>query len=197
VNGRTPILYLINAEDEYHGYPNAWLSGKGRHLLPYSVVGYDGAWSEAHIPQMAWEYNREPVLIPGRAATQAQSFVETSDNVIVEAVRREGNHIEVRLVECRGLSGTATIKVLFPHQNAMLTDLVGRRLSDVRPAATYRFPVRAQQIVTMHLETANSVPTPPPTTSWESYVPAQKVAALHTYDPNLKGHPPFGDGAKF
>jgi alpha-mannosidase len=197
VNGRTPILYLINTEDEYHGYPNAWLSGKGRHLLPYSVVGYDGAWSEAHIPQMAWEYNREPVLIPGRAATQAQSFVETSDNVIVEAVRREGNHIEVRLVECRGLPGTATIKVLFPHQNAMLTDLVGRRLSDVRPAATYRFPVRAQQIVTMHLETANSVPTPPPTTSWESFVPTQKLAALHTYDPNLKGHPPFGDGAKF
>jgi alpha-mannosidase len=197
LNGRTPILYLINAQDEYHGYPNAWLSGKGRHLLPYSVVAYDGPWAEARIPQMAWEYNREPVMIPGRAAMQARSFAETSDNVIVEAVRREGNHIELRLVECWGLPGTATIKVLFPHQNAILTDLVGRRLSDVRPAATYRFPVRAQQIVTMHLETSTSVAIPPPTTSWESFVPAEKLAALHAYDPNLKGHPPFGNGATF
>jgi hypothetical protein len=128
---------------------------------------------------------------------QAQSFVETSDNVIVEAVRREGNHIELRLVESRGLPGTATIKVLFPHQNAMLTDLVGRRLSDVRPAATYRFPVRAQQIVTMHLETSTSVPIPPPTSSWDSFVPAEKLAALHAYDPKLKGHPPFGNGPTF
>jgi alpha-mannosidase len=197
VNGRTPILYLINAQDEYHGYPNAWLSGKGRHLLPYSVVAYDGAWEEAHIPQMAWEYNREPAVIPGRAAMQAQSFVETSDNVIVEAVRREGNHIELRLVESRGVPGTATIKVLFPHQTAMLTDLVGRRLSDVRPAATYRFPVRAQQIVTMHLETSTSVPIPSPTSSWDSFVPAEKLAALHAYDPKLKGHPPFGNGSTF
>jgi alpha-mannosidase len=197
LNGRTPILYLINAQDEYHGYPNAWLSGKGRHLLPYSVLGYEGSWSGAHIPQMAWEYNREPVVIPGRAAMQARSFVETSDNVIVEAMRREGDHIELRMVESLGMPGTATIKVLFPHRKAMLTDLVGGKRSDLPQAATYELPVRAQEIVTMHLETSSSVPIPPPTTSWDSFVPAGKLAALHAYDPNLKGHPPFGNGPTF
>jgi alpha-mannosidase len=197
LNGRTPILYLINAQDEYHGYPNAWLSGKGRHLLPYSVVGYEGSWSEAHIPQMAWEYNREPVVIPGRAAMQARSFVETSDNVIVEAMRREGDHIELRMVESLGMPGTATIKVLFPHRRAMLTDLVGGKRSDLPKDATYKLQVRAQEIVTMHLETSSSVPIPPPTTSWDSFVPAGKLAALHAYDPNLKGHPPFGNGPTF
>jgi alpha-mannosidase len=197
LNGRTPILYLINAEDEYHGYPNAWLSGQGRHLMQYSVVGYEGAWSEARIPQMAWEYNREPVVIPGRAAMQARSFVETSDNVIVEALRREGDHVELRMVESLGMPGTATIKVLFPHRNAMLTDLVGDKRSDLPQAATYKLPVRAQEIVTMHLETSSSVPIPQPTTSWDSFVPAGKLAALHAYDPNLKGHPPFGNGPTF
>jgi alpha-mannosidase len=197
LNARTPIIYLINAQDKYHGYPNAWLSGKGRHLLPYSVVGYDGAWSQSHIPQMAWEYNREPVVIPGRAATQARSFVETSDNVIVEALRREGDHIELRLVECMGMPGTANIKVLFPHRNALLTDLVGGDRSNLPKAAIYKLPVRAQQIVTMHLETSSSVPIPPATTSWDSFVPAAKLTALHAYDPNLKGHPPFGDGPTF
>jgi alpha-mannosidase len=197
LNGRTPILYLINAQDDYHGYPNAWLSGKGRHLLPYSVIGYEGAWSEAHIPQMAWEYNREPVVIPGRAAMQARSFVETSDNVIVEAMRRDGDHIELRMVESLGMPGTATIKVIFPHRKAVLTDLVGGKRSDLPQAATYKLPVRAQEIVTMHLETSSSVPIPPPTTSWDSFVPAGKLAALHAYDPNLKGHPPFGNGPTF
>jgi alpha-mannosidase len=197
LNGRTPILYLLNTQDEYHGYPNAWLSGKGRHLLPYSVVGYEGAWSEARIPQMAWEYNREPVVIPGRAVMQARSFVETSDNVIVEALRREGDHVELRMVESLGMPGTATIKVLFPHRNAMVTDLVGGKRSDLPQAATYKLPVRAQEIVTMHMETSSSVPIPPPTTSWDSFVPAGKLAALHAYDPNLKGHPPFGNGSTF
>jgi alpha-mannosidase len=197
LNARTPILYLINAQDQYHGYPNAWLSGKGRHLLPYSIVAYDGAWSQSHIPQMAWEYNREPVVIPGRAAMQARSFVETSDNVIVEAIRRESDHVELRLVECIGVPGTATIKVLFPHRNAVLTDLVGGNRSNLPKAAIYKLPVRAQQIVTMHLETSSSVPIPPATTSWDSFVPAEKLAALHAYDPNLKGHPPFGDGPTF
>jgi alpha-mannosidase len=197
LNGRTPILYLINAQDEYHGYPNAWLSGQGRHLLPYSIVGYEEAWSEARIPQMAWEYNREPVLIPGRALMQARSFVETSDNVIVEALRREGDHVELRMVESLGMPGTATIKVLFPHRNAMLTDLVGGKRSGLPQAATYKLPVRAQEIVTVHLETSSSVPIPPPTTSWDSFVPAGKLAALHAYDPNLKGHPPFGNGSTF
>ena len=197
LNGRTPILYLINAQDEYHGYPNAWLSGKGRHLLPYSVVGYEGAWLEARIPQMAWEYNREPVVIPGRAAMRPRSSVETSDNVIVEAMRREGDHVELRLVECMGVPGIATIKVLFPHRNAILTDLVGGKRSDLPQAATYRLPVRAQEIVTMHLETSSSVPIPQATTSWDSFVPGSKLPALHAYDPTLKGHPPFGNGPTF
>jgi alpha-mannosidase len=197
LNGRTPIIYLINAEDAYHGYPNAWLSGKGRHVLQYSIVGYEGTWEQAQIPQKAWEYNREPVMIPERAAMGAKSFVETSSNVIVEAVRREGNHIELRLVESLGAPGTATVKVSLPHRSAVLTDFMGRKQSSLAPAATYEFPVRAQQIVTLHLETSSSVPIPPPTTSWESFVPAEKLAALHAYDPGLKGHPPFGDGPTF
>jgi len=62
---------------------------------------------------MAWEYNREPVVIPGRATMQARSFVETSDNVIVEALRREGDHVELRLVESLGTRELQPSKYFF------------------------------------------------------------------------------------
>src|ERR1019366_31860 len=193
LNDRTPILYLLNAEDKYSGYDCRWLSGKGRHVLPYSLVAYESRWDQARIPHMAWEYNREPIVIGARAAAPPQSFLETSDNVIVEALRREGNHIELRMVECLGLSGTAKITMMLPHRNAVLTDLIGRKISALPKSSHYSFPIRPQQIVTMHFETASALPEPEPIQSWDAFVPKQKLAALHAYDPNLIGHPPFGD----
>ncbi len=193
LNERTPILYLLNAEDKYSGYACPWLSGKGRHVLPYSIVGYESPWDEARIPHMAWEYNREPVLIASRAAVSPQSFLETSDNVIVEALRREGNHIELRMVECLGSSGKAEIKMGLPHRSAILTDLIGRKISALPKSSHYSFPIRPQQIVTMHFETESTLPDPEPIQSWDAFVPRQKLAALHAYDPNLIGHPPYGD----
>jgi alpha-mannosidase len=192
LNERTPIIYLLNAEDKYSGYACPWLSGKGRHLLPYSIVAYESAWDEARIPHMAWEYNREPVVIASRAAVPPQSFLETSDNVIVEALRREGNHIELRMVECLGSSGTAKVTMQLPHRHAVLTDLMGNKISALPKSSHYSFPIRPQQIVTIHFETESTLPEPEPVQSWDAFVPQQKLAALHAYDPNLIGHPPFG-----
>jgi hypothetical protein len=192
LDGRTPIIYLLNAEDKYQGYANSWLSGSGKHVLPYALVAHEGKWDTARIPQMAWEYNQKPVVIPARASSAPQSFLETSGNIIVEAMRREGNHIELRLVECLGLGGEAELSLSLPHRNAVLTDLAGRKKSALRKSSRYRFPIRPQQIVTMHFETAKALPNPEPVKAWDPFVPKDKLAALHTYDPNLKGHPPFG-----
>jgi hypothetical protein len=192
LNERAPIIYLLNAEDKYVGYENPWLSGKGKHVLPYSIVAHESAWPEAHIPHLAWEYNREPVIISAGAATPGQSFLETSENVVVEALRREQDHIELRLVECLGLGGTATVKMDLPHRSAALTDLTGRKLSNLPKSSRYTFPVRPQQIVTLHFATSSTLPEPDAITSWDAFVPKEKLAALHDYDPNLIGHPPFG-----
>ena len=197
VNGRTPIIYLLNAEDEYHGFPNSWLTGKGTHVMPYSLWPHEEAWEQARIPHAAWEYNREPVVIPGRAETKVGSFLETSQNVIVEAMRCEGNHVELRLIECSGLPGTATVRLMLPHRNAMLTDLVGNKQSVLPGSSKYQFSVRAQQIVTLHFELSTTLPVPEPILEWDAFVPQAKLTALHKYDPRLKGHPPFGDGVDF
>jgi alpha-mannosidase len=192
IDGRTPIIYLMNAEDKYAGYENGWLSGKGKHSVSYSLVAHESDWGQARIPQMAWEYNREPSVIPDRSFMPAKSFLETSNNVIVEAMRRDRNQIELRLVECLGVAGMARVNLVLPHGNATLTDLTGRKKYGLEKSGPYEFPVRPQQIVTMHFETSSTITTPAPIKAWDAFVPNEKLAALHTYDPKLVGHPPFG-----
>jgi hypothetical protein len=188
---RTPIVYLYNATEKYQGYPNPWLSGRGKHLLEYALTAHDGAWESARIQRMAWEYNSVPTVVADCAPAAAKSFLETSDNVIVESVRRTGPLLEIRMVECLGIAGTAEIRVAMPHKSAAMTDMLGNRLAALRGGPRYRFPIRAQQIVTLRFGVASAVELPEPLMSWDELVPESKRAALHQYSQE-KGHPPKG-----
>jgi alpha-mannosidase len=191
----TPIIYLLNAEDQYHKFDNPWTTGKGKHVLCYSMVPHEAAWAQAAIPQMAWEYNQPPVTIPQAMAQPFKAFLATSDNIIVEAVRREDKYIELRFAECLGLPGNAFVKLSLPHGQGCVTDLMGRTKSLLSGSGTYTIPVQPQEIVTLHFETAQAVPVPEPITAWDPFVPRDKLAALHSYSPDVKGHPPFGGGS--
>jgi alpha-mannosidase len=191
LNGRTPIIYLYNATDTYAGYPNPWLSGKGKHHVEYALVAHESAWEEARIPQMAWEYNSPPLWAGGRKAASTKSWVETSNNLIVQVVRREGNEIEMRLLECFGLPGTGEVTLNLPHHGATLTNLRGKNPSPLGGGSPYRFPVRAQQIVTLRFRTDSAVEATKPILKWDPLVPKSKLAALHQYG-SYKGHPPRG-----
>lgn len=193
INGRTPILYLLNAESKYHGLPDSWLSGAGKHVIPYSLYPHEEHWEEARVPQMAWEYNCPPIGLGNHAARKPRSILETSSNVIVEALRCEGGHVELRMVECLGQSGTATVKLMLQHKRAILTNMVGREQSELPKSEIYRVPIKPQQIVTIHFETGPTLPEPQGITQWERFVPEEKLPALRAYNPNLVGHPPFGD----
>lgn len=193
ITGRTPIIFLLNATDTYYGYANAWLSGKGRHVLEYALVAHETAWEEARIPQLAWEYNCPPFVYNDQAPEKGiSSIVTTSDNIIVEAIRREGDEIEVRMAEALGRHGEARLRLHLPHQAARITTLAGKTVEALRPAADYRFPVRPQQIVTMRFKTAKAVAAVTPLTDWNPLVAEHKRAALNTFI-DKKGHPPRGD----
>jgi hypothetical protein len=193
LNEKTPIIYLLNAVDKYYGYPNSWLSGKGRHHFEYALYAHEAEWAESRIPQMAWEYNCPPLLATLSEAMAAQSFVRTSENLIMEVMRREGSEIEMRLVECRGVAGTAEVTLNLPHQGAALTNLRGKNPQALEGSGPhYQFPVRPQQIVTIRFRASSAVGDIIPVTSWDKFVPEPKRAALHVYRP-FKGHPPRGD----
>jgi alpha-mannosidase len=192
INTNTPIIYLLNATDKYYGYPNAWLSGQGRHRLEYALVADDGDWATARVPQRAWEYNSPVTVATDCRVPKTQSFLQTSDNVIVEALRREGPDIEVRLLEVLGQAGPGRVTVRLPHRGAALTDLTGGRAQPLAGGPTYTFPVRAQQIVTLRLRTATPVGEIQPLLEWDDLVPEAKRPALREYLPDKKGHPPRG-----
>ncbi len=192
LTGRTPVIFLLNTTNKYYGYPNPWLSGEGRHVLEYAMVAHDNAWEAARIPQMAWEYNCPPFVVEGAAAAPV-SFLQTSANVIVEAMRRDRGFLEVRLAECFGRAGTAHVIIALPHNGAALTDLTGANPKELPagPRPRYEFTVRPQQIVTLRFRTAGSVPSPKPLLEWEPLVPPAKRAMLKQYS-SEKGHPPRG-----
>jgi len=192
LNGNTPILYLYNATDKYYGYPNPWLSGKGRHVLHYALVLHEGDWKQAAIPQMAWEFNCQPVVIANRAARPAKSFLSTSGNVVVEAMRRIGGDTEVRLAECLGYAGTAEVTLTLPHKSAAQTDMNGAHAKPLAGGPRYTFAVRPQQIVTLRFGAASTVAEAELITKWDAMVPAAKLPMLHEYS-SEKGHPPKGN----
>ena len=193
IDGNTPVIYLLNAENEYHGYPNPWLSGEGKHVVSYSLYPHEAPWTEARVAQMAWEYNCPPILTGNCGVHSPRSILETSGNVVVEALRCEQSHVELRMVECLGQPGTATIRFTLPLQKAALTTLTGKKLSDLPGSGSYHIPVKPQQIVTIHLDTASALPEAQPITKWDRFVSKDKLPALHDYDPALVGHPPFGN----
>ena len=192
LNGQTPILYLFNAMDKYYGYTNSWLSGKGTHRFEYAVLAHDADWQAARVPQLAWEYNCPVTLATGCAPAAAQSLVQTSDNLILEALRREGSDLELRLGECLGIAGTAEITLKLPHEQAALTELTGGHATKLEGGPTYRFAVRPQQIVTLRFRTREGVAAIQPLLEWDELVPPAKRAALRRYLKEAKGHPPTG-----
>lgn len=194
LNGRTPVIYLYNAAKRYYGFPNPWLSGTGRHHFEYALVAHESAWKDARIPQMAWEYNSPPIWARGRKAGSIRSWVETSNNLIVQVVRRENAEIEMRLLECFGLKGEGEVALNLPHHGAALTDLRGKNSKPLQGTSPYQFPVRPQQIVTLRFGAASAVDGIKPILKWDPLVPKPKLAALNQYG-NYKGHPPRGDQA--
>ncbi len=193
INEKTPVIYLINATEKYYGYANSWLSGKGRHHLEYAIVPHAKDWNSARIPQMAWEYNCPVILAQNCATKSAKSYVQTSDNLIIEVIRREGSEIELRLVECLGKAGNAKVTVNLPHSSAALTDMLGGHPQPLNGKGNYTFTVRPQQIVTIRLRTQSTIDLIKPLIAWDELVPTTKRAALNSYLKDKKGHPPRGN----
>ena len=113
------------------------------------------------------------------------------DHRRLAGLRRDGEHLEVRLAECFGRAGTAYVTLALPHRGAALTNLTGGESKPLAGGPRYEFPVRAQQIVTLRFRTSGSVPAPKPLLDWEPLVPPAKRAMLKEYS-SEKGHPPRG-----
>jgi len=198
VVGGTVYVLLLNATNEYFWDKHAtWLMGEEKHRFEYALVAHQEEWPEAGIPRIAWDYNAQPLVFSGVAASRTEAWVEVSSNLVLQALRRTGDEIELRLVECLGVGGQAGLKTSLPHQGAALTNLVGGDRASLEPVSQtegrteYRFRVRPQQIVTLRLKASEAVPAIKTLRTFDPVVPEAKRAATRGFDhPELKGHPP-------
>ncbi|MCC6585536.1 MAG: hypothetical protein IT168_02350 [Bryobacterales bacterium] len=198
LNGRTVTLALVNAVSQYMKKPNDILRGQSgaraasyvRFFKEYSyaLVPHAGSWQDADIARKAWEFNAPPVMVTGAANTSTEPMIETSDNIIVEAIRRVGRNIEIRLVESKGLAGAADITIRLPHRGAALTNMMGEKPQPLAGGPSYKFPLRPQQIVTLRLGAPSAVASPVVVRDWSSLAPLVKREALKQRLLE-KGHP--------
>jgi alpha-mannosidase len=187
----TPVLLLHNVCDTYYKRKVTWLNHPGRQTCEYAIVVREQLWNRENIPQIAWEYNCPVLAVAGRSVTKPRCFIETSDNVIVQALRQCKSEIELRLLECLGEAGKARIKVNLDHTAAALTNLLGQEYQSLEGGPDYTFDVRAQQIVTLRLRMSGSVPSVKALRSFESVIPPAKRQYMGIgRDPSLIGHPP-------
>ena len=127
---------------------------------------------------------------PSRTNRQGSAgFIETSPNLIIEALRRIGPDIEVRGVECEGVSGEAWIRLTLPHRDARQTNLLGESPQPlVEIDGRVNLDLRRQQIVTLRFATESAVPVPPAIRSWDALVPPGKLAAFRRHSA-AQGYP--------
>jgi alpha-mannosidase len=189
--GNTPILLLHNVCDKYYNREVTWMNHKGSQTYEYALFVHEQPWRQTNIPQMAWEYNNPVVAMVGRSVSGRQSFIETSDNVIVQALRREDSEIELRMAECLGEAGPVRVKVNLPHTAAHLTDLLGRKLRLLDGGTEYTFEVRLQQVVTLRFGANDAVAPAEALRSFNSVIPPGKRKYMRNCrNPRLRGHPP-------
>jgi alpha-mannosidase len=202
VEKNTPILLLHNVCDAYalswkindreFNEPSVWMNAQGRQVFEYALWPHDQDWPAARVPQTAWEYNCPVVTAPDMAVTQAQSICETSDNLIIEALRRDGEAIELRMVECLGRAGGASVRVNLPHTDAARADLLGGNPQPLAAGPMYELDVRPQEIVTLRFRTARPVAPVEAIRSFEPLIPEAKRAFMrHAKNPRALGHPPL------
>lgn len=189
--GNTPILLLHNVCDTYYNRKVTCMNHIGSQTYEYALLIHEQPWDQADVPQWAWEYNCSVLDMVGRAVSTAEPLLETSDNLIVQALRRDGTEIELRMAECLGEKAKARLKVNLPHKRAVLTNLLGRKRRLLDGHGEYNFDVRPQQIVTVRLTTNTAVPPVQALPTFDSLIPpAKRKYMRNSRNPQLLGHPP-------
>ncbi len=193
-DNKTALVFLMATTKTYHGYPNPWLDGDGEQSFEYSLYVREKSGEIGDTQKEAFSYNRPFLSYKTKQTLAFNSMLQTSSNLIVEAFRREDDFIEIRMVESNGKHGVAKIVLNLPHQSLVLTDLIGNRKEELQKLdGAYSFKVSPQQIVTVRGKLNSVVNKVTPLIEWDPLVPEGKLKALHEYNKELIGHPPFND----
>uniref|UniRef100_A0A8C9SHG0 alpha-mannosidase n=1 Tax=Scleropages formosus TaxID=113540 RepID=A0A8C9SHG0_SCLFO len=105
----------------------------GQHHFTYAVMPHSGSFQESSVIQCAYNLNFPLRLFPNAPDQSSWSaFSINPSAVILETIKQAENHkdaLVVRMFESHGSSVSATLTTTLPLREAILCDLVERRIS--------------------------------------------------------------------
>jgi hypothetical protein len=190
--GNNPRILLTATSEVYYGHKSEFLGGTGENHFEYAIYAYDTREEMLAIPRLAWEYNAPALTEQSKTSIAQSSFFTSTDNIILQSMRRENNELELRFVESKGIKAEVNFDIDIPNNTLRLTNFLGEGNHVIYKKDKFSLMINPQEIVTIRFETDQSVETVSTLTDWTPLVPEHKRAILHKYDGTVVGHPPRG-----
>ena len=127
---------------------------RGRQQFSYAIMPHAGGWREAGVVAEAARFNVPVLFAPGPAS--AHAFATLDDpNLVIDTIKRSetGDATILRLYECHGARGTATLTLANNPGAAHLCNLLEEKLSAARGKDNaIRLDYTPYQIITLRVE---------------------------------------------
>jgi alpha-mannosidase len=131
---------------------------QGQHTFRYAILPHVGTLASAEVVRRAQEFNTPWTILPGTTAT-AQSWLSVdSGHLILDTVKKaeDSDALIVRLYECHGARGAATLRTSLPFSQATRVNLL-EETDSAAPAPDLRdgaIPLnfRPFEIITLKLQ---------------------------------------------
>ncbi|HMO03363.1 MAG TPA: glycoside hydrolase family 38 C-terminal domain-containing protein [Kiritimatiellia bacterium] len=128
---------------------------RGDHVVTYSLLPHEGAFSADHVVRAAYELNVAPTVITGSLPGDATSlFTIDVPNLVVEAIKpaEDGRGYMVRLYECERQATRATIRFSRTPAAVFTTNLLEEPVARLDlEADVIRLPFRPFDLVSIQV----------------------------------------------
>ncbi len=98
---------------------------RGEHEFTYALYPHAGGWREGGVVAEGLRFNAPLLLTPGAPGPRSFFSVDTPD-LVLDTVKlaEDDDALVLRLYECHGARGRATLRVALPFEAACLTDIL-------------------------------------------------------------------------
>jgi alpha-mannosidase len=131
----------------------------GRHRFAYALYPHAGGWREGGVVAEGFRFNVPLLVVPGAPApAEPRSFASVDDpNLVLDTIKRaeDGDGIVLRLYECHGARGAATVRLDVPVKSAALVNVLEEDLKDAGAATvsgnTIEVPYAPYKVITLRV----------------------------------------------
>ena len=130
------------------------VADQGRHHFRYAVYPHAGGLVEGEVVRRAHEFNQPLIAAPGTLPAHGFFSVD-NPNLILDTVKQaeDSKALIVRLYECHGARGKATLTTGFPIKSAVRTNLLEEQTAKAATKGqSIGFDFRPFEIITFKLE---------------------------------------------